>query len=70
LDGGEMNREEEDGEGREGRMGNKGRDGRERGKEQGFRPNMRDLDAEWMCPSCGIEGEKGRKCVYVLAVGC
>jgi rubredoxin len=41
-----------------------------RGKEQGFRPNMRDLDAEWMCPFCGIEGEKGRRCVYVLAVGC
>jgi hypothetical protein len=55
----------------EGRMGNKGREGRDgRGKEQGFRPNMRDLDAKWMCPCCGIEGEKGRRCVYVLDVGC
>jgi rubredoxin len=34
--------------------------------EQGFRPNMRDLDARWLCPCCGIEREKGRKCVSVL----
>jgi hypothetical protein len=34
--------------------------------DQGFRSNMRDLDAEWVCSCCGLEGEKGRKCVSVL----
>jgi hypothetical protein len=38
--------------------------------ERGFRPNMRDLDARWLCPCCGIEREKGKRCVYVLGVVC
>lgn len=32
--------------------------------EKGFVGNVRDLDAEWVCPCCG--NGKGRTCVAVL----
>lgn len=32
--------------------------------EKGFVANVRDLDAEWVCPCCG--NGKGRRCVAVL----
>lgn len=34
--------------------------------EKGFVGNVRDLDAEWVCPCCG--NGKGRRCVVVLNV--
>jgi hypothetical protein len=40
--------------------------GNGRGREKGFVASIRDLDQVWGCPCCGIEVEKGGRCIAVL----